>query len=229
MQDLARPGAATLARVYWVGGAPDSGKTTVAAELARRYGTVRYEYDRADLRHHRRLAADLPAYRAFLDATAEERWLGPAPRDLADRALASFTDRFPLVLDDLAVAEWVPGRPVIAEGFGLTPALVAPLLASPQQAVWLVPTAEFRAASWDRRAKPASARETSDPARAAANLLARDRLLDDEVRRQAAGRGFAVLEIDGSLTPGEVADRVQAHFAAHLAPPPGGAVTPDAG
>ena len=88
---------------------------------------------------------------------------------------------------------------MIAEGFTLLPRQVAPLLANQRAAVWLLPTPEFRRAAFDARGSTwAIAGRTSDPERALANLLERDALFTDEVRRQAGEHGLQTIEVDGS-------------------------------
>src|SRR5207245_934439 len=46
--DHSAAGRAALARVLWIGGACDAGKTSVTRVLAERYGLQPYHYDRFD-------------------------------------------------------------------------------------------------------------------------------------------------------------------------------------
>src|SRR5215211_5256505 len=134
MEDLRQ----ALGHVLWIGGAPDSGKSTIAQVIAARHGLQLYNYDGYDIVHHEYLAQDLESYRAFLDASLDERWIQPTPSELAQRTLQSFQDRWPLVVADLCA---LPPEPrVLAEGFGFMPALLSPALSSKHQAIWLVPT-----------------------------------------------------------------------------------------
>jgi hypothetical protein len=95
---------------------------------------------------------------------------------MARNVICSWTERFALVLEDLRALPREP--PIVAEGAGLFPALVAPLVARPQQAIWLVPTAAF-CATMRRRRRSAMPAQTSDPERAWCNLIAG---LHDEAR-----------------------------------------------
>jgi hypothetical protein len=165
-----------LCHVRWIGGGTDSGKTSVARLLSETYRLPVYHYDQADLRHHLRLAQTLPRYAAFLDASMDERWVRPQPEALAERAWQAFRDRFALVTEELTALSFPSGLHVLAEGFGLTPELLEPVLNSPRQAIWLVPTEPFKLAAMQRRGKGRFDGQVSDMERAARNLLQRDRL-----------------------------------------------------
>ena len=203
-----------LAHVLWLGGATDAGKTTAAHALAARHDLTVYEYDRHDLPQAERLARTSAYHQAELSASLDERWVVPTPEALLSRALRSFHDRWPLVVEDLLALS--AGPPVVAEGFGLTPDLVVPVLTHPRQAIWLVPADDFKAASMERRRKPSFRAQVSDPDRARANLLQRDRLLAQAVRDQARAHGVRVVEVDGSRPVEAVAALLADHFAPFL-------------
>jgi 2-phosphoglycerate kinase len=205
-----------LAHVLWIGGATDAGKTTVADMLAARYGLQTYHYDRADRLHIERLAQSLPDYRAALAESLDEKWVRPNAEELAERAMRVFRDRFPLVVEDLLALP--QGCPVLAEGFGLTPELLAPVLSCPQQAIWLVPTEAFKWASMKRRGKPSFRDVTRDAARVTRNIFERDMLLAQAVKEQARARGLRVVEVDGAQTVEELAMTLEQHFQSLLPP-----------
>lgn len=206
--------AQALAHVLWIGGATDSGKSTVAQNLGERHHFPVYHYDRRDLAHHEQLATSIPAYRAFLDASLDERWVDPEPEALFQRSLQSFRDRFPLVIEDLLA--FPNDQRMIAEGFGLLPELLAPVLSSPSQAIWLTPTEDFKWASMTRRGKPSFGPQTRDPAKAKTNLLRRDELLAAYLKEQAHRYGYTVCKVDGSRSADKLAELIEYHFAPYL-------------
>jgi hypothetical protein len=178
--------------------------------IAAKYGLQTYHYDQHDLSQLEKLAQKYPRYRAFLDASLDERWVSPRAEDLLRFVMRSFQDRFPLVVEDLLE---LPQEPmIVAEGFGFTPESLLPVLTSKRQAIWLVPTEEFKWASMERRNKPSFSDAVSDPERATRNVFKRDMLLAKQVRAQAESRGLTVLEVDGSRPVELMAATVQEHF-----------------
>jgi shikimate kinase len=206
--------AKNLSSVLWIGGATDSGKTTISRILGQRYGFPVYHYDKHDLPQIKQLALSNPEYRAFLEASLDRNWVEPEPEDLVRRALTAFRDRFPLVIEDLVATP--EDSKIIAEGFGLTPELVAPLLLSKQQAIWLIPTEEFKRASVERRNKPSFKDKVTDPDRATKNIITRDLKLADIIRKQAESLDLATYLVDGSRSSKEMAEIIKQHFKTYL-------------
>lgn len=211
--DLSR----ALAHVLWIGGPPDTGKTSIARLLAERYGLQVYHFDRHEPAHFARVDPFRhPAlYAAHPDRmTPQERWLGQPPDEMARSTIASWTERFGMALEDLLAMPATPG--IVAEGPGFFPECVAPLISDSRQAVWLVPSEPFKRASAAARGKPGARYETTDPARATENLIQRDLLMGEHVERGARERGLVVLRVDGTRDLTEMAALVEAHFASRL-------------
>lgn len=204
-----------LSHILWIGGATDSGKSTIAENLASRWEASVYHYDRHDAEQMEKLAKTLPEIDGFLGASMEERWIQPTPGAMFDFLLSTFPHRFELVIESLL--EMPRDKIILVEGFGLLPELVDPVLSDPCQAIWLVPTETFKWESMIRRGKPSFASTLSDPEKARLNLFARDMLLAEYYRRQAGSHGHTLLEVDGSRPAGEMTDLVEDHFAKYLA------------
>ena len=137
----------------------------------------------------------------------DERWVNRPPEVMLETFHGFQGEGFDLVLDDLLALP--PDPPVLAEGFSLLPRLVAPLLSRPRQAVWLLPTPEFRRAAFESRGSTWTIpNRTSDPQRALANLLARDQLFTEELRAQARASRLQTIDVDGSVDVAESVARV---------------------
>ncbi|HEY2355546.1 MAG TPA: hypothetical protein VGH79_11680 [Gaiellaceae bacterium] len=105
------------------------------------------------------------------------------------------------VLEDLPT---LPPQPsVLVEG----PQVVPDLLPDDSRAVFLIPTPEFQRANLSPRPMP-----SSDPARALANRLVKDRLYADRVAELARELGYVVVDVDGSRSTDELCAIIEDAF-----------------
>src|SRR5215469_12658487 len=109
-----------------------------------------YKIDDAMAEHSRRITLEIcPFLQEFIAMDMDERWLNRSPTTMLETFHWFKGEGFDLMLEDLL--RLPRDRPVIAEGFRLLPHLVKPLLPARNQAVWLLPTPEFREATLARR------------------------------------------------------------------------------
>lgn len=201
-----------LAHVLWIGGSPHAGKTTLSRLLAGKYDLKIYNLDWHLVRKHRfRPGGTLPGWG---DLSMDQRWLVPSPGELAERDISSWTARSRLVIEDLL--ELPRTRTIVAEGPGVFPWWTAPLLTTERQAIFLVADPRWRARAYARRNRDApagsSAGRTSDPARAAANIAARDALMADRIRRSCEELGLRWEAVDGSRDLDDSVVLLEEHF-----------------
>ncbi|MFF5211128.1 hypothetical protein [Streptosporangium sp. NPDC000396] len=204
-----------LAHVRWIAGGTGAGKSTLSRVLAERYDVFVYDGDLAEHRYIQRCTPQRHPYMcALLQTPLEHRWTGRTPDELFQSMPSLHGETFGLVIEDLLTLP--TDRPVLVDDFRTLPADVAPLLTWREQAVFLLPTPEFRRhALGTRFADPARARANwgnSDHAEAMVNRLGRDELWDEEVRRQALRQDLPVLDIDGSQDVDESAGDLAAMF-----------------
>lgn len=198
-----------LRHVRFIGGGSGAGKSTIARQLEADHGLQLYHAEQFSTYAVRTTPDSAPLLHAFMAMDMDERWLNRSPQVMFDSFHGFHGEAFDLVIEDLLALPSNP--PILVEGFTLLPRLVAPLLSGPRQAVWLLPTPEFRRTAFDSRGSTWDIpRKTSDPARALANLLARDQLFTDELRRQATALGLPVLEVSGDLSVDDLANRAAA-------------------
>lgn len=206
-----------LSHVLWIGGAPCVGKTTLARVLAGKFDLKIYNLDWHHVREHRTRPGGVPA--SWESLTMDERWVLPAAGEMAEREVANWTARFPLVVEDLLGLPVT--RTIVAEGPSAFPWSVAPVIRSPRQAVFLVPTGEWRDAVRERRERDFDPGTrfgdgTRDPVRARRNLRERDVLLGARIERSCAELGLHSVRVDGSLDVADSLALIEAHFRPHL-------------
>ena len=214
--------ARALGHVRWLGGGSGAGKSTIARRLAERYGLRLYATDDV-MREHaaRTTAADSPRLHEFMAMSMDERWVTRKPAAMLDSFHWYAGEGFALMVEDLRAMP--ADRIVLAEGFRLLPSLVKPLLSGPRQAVWLLPTPEFRRSALQSRGGLWTiAGRTSDPPRALDNLLARDAMFTERLAAETAALGLNAIEVSSRISADELEARVAGALGlSRSVPPPG--------
>lgn len=202
-----------LSHVLWIGGAPDAGKTSVAQILAEKHQLQLYSFDQWEAGHFGRLIPDQhPAMDAVspMTMTMDQRWVLRPPQMMAQQTIAAWTERFGMTIEDLLAMPQAPM--ILAEGPGLFPECVYPLLSNPRQGIWLVPTETFKWVSATQRNKLSAWGETSDPDRAQHNWFTRDMLLAAHVKQRTEELQLTLYEVDRTRSLRAMATLVEQHF-----------------
>jgi hypothetical protein len=204
-----------LRHVRWLAGGTGSGKTTAAAALARRFDLDVYSGDRAEHDWLDRCSPERqPRFAALRGQRPGEIWRGRSPEQVFEAMASRYGETIRFLVEDLL--ERPAGRIVVVDYFGVQPRDLAPLLAWPGQAVFLIPAAQFRRAALTQRyADPDRARANwadLDPAAVLEARLARDALWDAEVSGQASALGLPLLTVDGSRPLTEITAELAGSF-----------------
>ncbi len=202
-----------LQHVYWIGGGSAAGKSTIARRIASTQGFRVYSTDDVMTDHARRSAPeDCPLLHEFMAMDMDERWVNRSPKTMHDTFHWFRGEGFNLIIEDVLQ---FPREPrVIVEGFRLLPHLVQPHLSVSNQAVWLLPTSEFRQSVFEGRSGSTAhfLARTSDPERGLGNLLERDRMFTNILCEETTRLGLSVIDVDTTTTEDEIAKRVTELF-----------------
>ena len=201
-----------LRHVYWIGGGSGGGKSVISKRLANEYDLRHYSTDETIRDHgNRTRPEECPFVTAFGKMDMDERWLNRSPETMLETFHFFRGECFDRIVEDLL--ELSPDRRVVVEGFRLLPNLVKPLLYMIDQGVWLLPTPEFRLAAFKSRNTLWNiAGKTSNPERALQNLLVRDGLFTDRVRKETESAGLPAIEVDTSVTEDALFDQIARQF-----------------
>ncbi|WNM30355.1 hypothetical protein RKE30_08000 [Streptomyces sp. Li-HN-5-11] len=204
---------ARLRHVYWIGGGSGGGKSTIARRLAGRHGWRLYATDDVMSDHAGRTTPqEAPLLHRFIAMDMDERWVNRSPETMFETFHWFRGEGFGLIVEDLLR---LPRQTrVVVEGFRLLPHLVRPLLATPEQAVWLLPTPEFRQAAIRSRAVPGEGFvwQTSDPVKAGRNIAERDRMFTTRLQEETERLHLQAIHVDTTMTEDDLAERVEAAF-----------------
>ncbi|MCA9921061.1 MAG: hypothetical protein KC421_01750 [Anaerolineales bacterium] len=205
--------------IYWLGGSPCSGKSSIAQILAERYDLLVYSCD-GRFNHHRSLATptDQPALHHLGQMSWNDIWMRPVAAQVHS-VIEVYREEFPMILADLRTLP--SDRPILVEGAALLPELVAQQLqggqtttsATPSAGVYLIPTPAFQHKLYAQRDWiHGILAQCADPQQAFANWMARDVGFGQWVAETAVSRDFPVIHVDGNQTIAQNAVQVAAHF-----------------
>lgn len=200
-----------LSHVLWIGGGPQAGKTTLSRLLAGTWDPRIYDLDWHSVHDTSRVRS--PEVELFTRQTMDERWAQPAVDALVARAVLFWEQAFRVVVEDLLALPRT--RLVIAEGPGALPWCVAPLLGSPRQAIFLLPTRPRRDTVAERRWGPGQVERFPgivDRTTALTKLRERDAILDARIADACRDLGLRCEVIDGSQDVRETLALVEDHF-----------------
>ncbi|NDJ62002.1 MAG: hypothetical protein GYB67_12800 [Chloroflexi bacterium] len=181
--------------ILYLGGSPCAGKSSVAEVLAADHGLHYLRLDDRLFAHVQAATADTyPVLASIGAATCDQIWL-ILPLAQARRTIHAYIEEFSLHQVDIARMR----KPLLVEGAGLLPCLIAPLLQSSQQALYMVPTPIFQRHHYGLRPwVGAVVRECSDPDQAYANWMRRDEIFARWIQRNALTHGFKTIIVDGT-------------------------------
>ncbi len=138
-----------LRHVYWMGGSPCAGKSTMAGLIAAAHGLTHYHIDQ-ELRTRlpKPEPARQPCLAYWVSSTWDELWMRPVDV-LLDDVIRCYQEQFDLVIADLLAMD--AGAPILVEGNSLLPDSLAPFLFDRRRALWVIPTEAFQRRNYPNR------------------------------------------------------------------------------
>ncbi len=200
-----------LRNVFWLGGSPCAGKTTISEILSDSFDVDVYHVDEAFTAQAPHFdVVQQPALVKWCASSGDARWMRSAG-DLLREVIACYQEHFELILRDVLA---LPGRkPLLVEGTALLPRRVAGLLPNSSHAMWVIPTADLQLEHYSKRVW---ARELvqgcSDPEAAFHNWMERDAGFAKWVEAEATALRLELLKVGQESSPDQNAEIVAAHF-----------------
>jgi hypothetical protein len=204
-----------IRQVRWLAGGTGSGKSTIAAALARRFDLDVYHGDRAE---HDWVTRCSPQHHPRLAVARKQRpgdnWRGRSPEQAFEAMAGRHGETVGFLVEDLLARR--NDRVIVVDYFGVLPRHLASLLSWTEQAAFLIPTPSFRRAALSRRYADQDRARANwgdlDPAEVLETRLARDALWDCEVIAQATSLGLPLISIDSSRSVDDLATELAKRF-----------------
>ncbi len=197
--------------IYYIGGSPCAGKSSVAEILSREYGLYYFKADDfLDVYMQAGAQKGHPICRKTARMNAEQVWMRE-PLLQCREEFDIYREIFEFVTADLDQIDWKGG--VITEGAVYLPELMKQSGIPGSRYISISPTEEFQIIHYRKRDfVPLVLEGCSDQETAFCNWMDRDVLFAREVQRQCHKENYVSAINDGSMEIDELADLVAAHF-----------------
>jgi 2-phosphoglycerate kinase len=200
-----------LEGVFWLGGSPCAGKSSISEIIKSRFALDVYHVDEAFEIHAQHFdPLRQAALTKWLNSSWNQRWMQPVESLLRD-VIACYREHFALVLED--IVSLPKGKSLLVEGTALLPAQVASVLSRPSHAIWLIPTADFQRAHYFKRDWVRSVlAQCSEPEVAFHNWMERDIRFARWIETEVNATQLSLLTVDGNQTIEQNAEAAAQHF-----------------
>ena len=200
-----------FSHVYWLGGSPCSGKSSVAEILVERFGLTYYKCDDAFDRHAQQVTAvSHPTFHKITNMNWNDIWMRPVATQVAEE-IEIYREELDMILADLA--KMGTSKPILAEGAALMPEIVMPLISSPNQAAWMVPTETFQRETYAKRPWiQGILKNCEQPDIAFRNWMDRDVAFAQCVVDETAVSNLKLFTTDGTRSIAETAGLLAKHY-----------------
>lgn len=200
-----------MMNIYYIGGSPCSGKSTVAEILSEQYDLYYFKVD--DFLDSYTKQGALKGYsvcRKQVELTPDQIWMRDPVLQCREE-LIYYEEVFEFIERDLEQIKNVNG--VITEGAAYVPGLIRDAQIPENRYLSITPTKEFQLFHFRKRTfVPYILRGCSNMERAFDNWMERDILFAGEVRKQCGETGYTSVINDGSMEIAGLADLVATHF-----------------
>ena len=193
-----------LKNVFWLGGSPCAGKSSISEILARCFDLDVYHVDEAFETHMQSLVpAHQPALAKWCASSWNERWMQSID-SLVQNVIACYQEHFALILKDILTMP--KHQPLLIEGTALLPRQVASLSPKKNHAMWVIAAADFQREHYRKRKWARGiVEQCDDPELAFDNWMERDVRFAEWIQAEVKALGFQLLKVDGSQTIEEIA------------------------
>lgn len=200
-----------MSDIYYIGGSPCSGKSTVAEIIADKFGFHYYKVDdylesftiKGAKMHY-------PICTKQLKLSPEQIWM----RDSVlqnEEEVQYYHEIFEFIQTDLL--KFQKPRPIITEGAAYLPQLMHQHNVTKKRYIAITPTKEFQISRYKEREWVSHVLEgCSDTKKAFENWMDRDMLFAHEVRRQCQVLNYSSILIDGAVAVNKIVSLICAHF-----------------
>ena len=189
-------------KVYYIGGSPCSGKSTISEMLVEKYGFQYYKLDDYLFEHLEKGASDgNDLYKKVISMSLDETWFRN-PLEQSDEEIAIYEIMFSYAMND--INNLSAETAVLAEGAGFLPNLMKKANVDKSHYACIVPTKKFQIKHYSKRAWIKDYLSScSDKDRAFHNWMERDSIFAERVLEEAKKLEYFNIIVDGNQSINE--------------------------
>lgn len=197
--------------VFFIGGSPCSGKSTITENLSRKYGLLYFKVD-DHLDQYTRMGAEAghPICRKQMEMSTEQIWMR-TPQVQCEEELRYYEEIFPFILNDLRNLDG--DAAIITEGAAYLPNLLKRIGIPDNRYIAMVPTEAFQICHYRKREWVSYVlAECGDPEKAFQNWMGRDILFAKAVAQRCREENYQYLLNNGDWPIQKLEDMIKSHF-----------------
>ena len=200
-----------MQEIYYIGGSPCCGKSTIAEMLAVSHALEYYKADDHLFDHMRLAAEDGKTHsKNTLTLSNEQIWIRN-PHIQNDEEILIYNEIFQYTMQDICAIH--TRKPIIAEGAGLMPELMTQIDIDKYRYICLVPIESFQRQKYAERTWIKEFLSGCDNQELAFdNWMSRDALFAKHVYCQAQRIGYSTIVVDGNRTIEDNYEVIAKHF-----------------
>ena len=184
--------------IYWIGGSPCSGKSSIAELLCSAFGFAYYKCD-DHLERYIKIGADqnIEIMKKYNTMNMDQTWLERHVEEQVEDEIAFYKEAFAIISND--IIKDFGNRDVVVEGAAILPELIKANHIHVKNYVCMVPTEDFQLENYKKREwvhdylKPCS-----NPDLAFENWMARDIRFAERMLEKAKAYDMNYIVVDGS-------------------------------
>lgn len=200
-----------MTNIYYIGGSPCSGKSTITEILSKKYGLYYFKVDDfLDKYAETGASKGYPICKKQIEMDAEQIWMRE-PTLQCKEELLFYEEILEFILEDLR--QIGNTSRIITEGAAYLPKLMMASGVPAYSYLSITPSREFQIFHYSKREfVPYILEGCRDPEKAFCNWMERDVLFAQEVRRQCHEEKYLSIINDGSLKIEELTEKAVVHF-----------------
>ena len=200
-----------MKKIYFVGGSPCAGKSTICEIISKKYNLCYFKVDDYLEKYMKKVALNNETLcKKNLSMTTEEIWMRN-PTIQKDEEFGIYKEIFDDVINDLEKISC--DNDIITEGCAYLPILIKELGITDNKYLAIIPTKKFQVTHYQERQFVSYVLDgCSNKEKALENWMERDFLFSKEIERQCENNKLKIMINDGTTNLDDMVNEVVTHF-----------------